>query len=60
MKTVMVQDAVPICPLCGAALRKINTATDIVYVCNDRCRHILKVVGEGQSQRELKCEIIGG
>lgn len=56
---VMIQDSVRICPRCGGALRTIYTDTDIVYVCNDKeCRIVLKVVDFGQSQRELKCEVI--
>lgn len=55
---IMVQDTVKICPICGAALRKIITDTDITFVCNDGCRHILKVVDFGQSERELKCVIM--
>lgn len=60
MKTVMIQDGVKICPICSGALRKITTKKDILYVCNGECRVTLKVIDGGQSERELKCEIIGG
>lgn len=53
----MVQDNVPICPRCGGLLRKVHN-NDIWYVCIDnKCKTLLKVIGMGQSQRELKCQI---
>ena len=56
---VMIQDNVPVCPICSGALRKIHTNTDIIYVCNDKdCGTVLNVLDVGQSQRELKCEVI--
>ena len=55
---VMVQDNVLMCPKCAGALRKIYS-TDIKFVCvNKDCATVLKIVGEGQSQRELECEVI--
>lgn len=56
--TVMVQDNVKVCPICGGTLRKIMTAKDIYFVCNDDCEVTLKVIDKGQSEREVKCEIV--
>lgn len=54
----MIQDNVPICPKCGGILRKIQTNTDIVFVCNDsHCKTICTVIDFGQSMRELKCQV---
>jgi predicted nucleic acid-binding Zn ribbon protein len=55
----MVQDDVLICPNCSGALRKIYTDSDVVYVCNDsECGTVLRVADSGQSERELKCEVL--
>ncbi len=55
---VMIQDNIPVCPKCKGAMRKIHN-DDIWYVCVDSyCKTIVKVVGAGQSSRELKCEVI--
>lgn len=55
--TVMIQDSVNICPQCKGGLRKIITQQDIIYVCG-QCSIALKVIDKGQSERELKCEVI--
>ena len=57
IKTIMVQDGIRICPACKGALRKIMTEKDIVFVCSD-CRLSLTVIDKGQSERELKCEVM--
>ena len=55
---VMIQDNVPMCPKCGGLLRKIHNE-DIWYICVDgHCKTIMKVIDNGQSQRELKCKIL--
>ena len=59
MSTIMIQDSIPICPNCFGGMRKILTDKDIIYVCNaPDCKRVLKVIDYGQSQRELKCEVV--
>ena len=54
---VMVQDSVHICPRCTGGMRKLITDTDMLFIC-DHCHVSLKIVGKGQSERELECEIV--
>lgn len=55
---IMIQDSIHICPNCGGIMRKILTEKDMVFVCLDkRCKTVLTVVGKGQSERELKCDL---
>ena len=54
----MIQDAVRICPKCKGALRK-QVNMDTWFICLDlQCKTVLKVVGFGQSERELECEVM--
>ena len=56
---ITVQDDVRICPRCSSALRKIHTEVDIVYVCtNNDCKTVLKAVDKGQSECEIRCEVL--
>ena len=58
MNEVMIQDSVPICPRCNGALRMIRDI-DIHLVClNKECGTVLRVIDYGQSERELKCEVV--
>lgn len=58
MAEVIIQDSLPICPRCKCAMRKIYS-DDIWYVCvNSYCKSILKLIDRGQSEREVRCEVI--
>lgn len=57
MEEVMIQDNTPMCKECSSRLRKIVTKKDIIYVCS-KCNITYKIIGRGQSERELKCKVI--
>lgn len=47
---------VPICPHCGAGLRKIHS-DEFIYICND-CKAAFKIIDKGQSENEFICNEI--
>ena len=50
---IVIEQKVPICPVCSASMWSRYQNGDLFYVCNDNINHIYKMIGLGQTENEL-------
>jgi len=50
---IIIQQNVPMCPICASLMWKRFQDNDLYYICHDNINHIFKMVSNGQAEIEL-------